>query len=452
MYKLLLLLLVLSLSFSCAYGQDLPLEKRLDELFTKNFTSTYPGCAVLVAKGGQIVYNKAFGSADLELKVPLSSDMVFKLGSITKQFTAVAILQLVEQGKVSLQDSVQKFIPDFPSKEQIITIENLLTHTSGIKDFMQIDYSNPYMERWDFTPKQLIDSFKTYPLEFPPGTKYSYSNSGYFLLGYIIERVSGKSYQTYVQEAILTPLALAHTYFDDPNAIIPYRVKGYRKEKEAFKNADFLSPSIAYAAGSLLSTTEDLFKWHRGVLAYKLIRKETLEKAFTPFRLKSGSEISYGYGWQLMNQGHVKSIEHGGKIYGFTTNAMYYPEQDVFIATLFNYEDALKDDLSRKLSETALGRSLQAEINKSDSETLSSYIGTYTLTTDTKRTIVIQQQGDRLFAKISGQNAFELLFQTVTKFQLKNIKDATGEFIKENGRVEKMIIHQNGQFEWKKTK
>lgn len=177
-----------------SYGQNTQIEKQLDGLLAEQFKQTEPGCEVLVAKEGQVIYKKAFGSADLELNVAIAPDMVFNLASITKQFTAVAILQLVEQYKISLQDSLQKFIADFPSKGHTITIENLLTHTSGIKDYMQINYPNLYMERWDFTPKQLIDSFKNYPLEFEPGTKFSYSNSGYYLLGYIIQKVTGKSY------------------------------------------------------------------------------------------------------------------------------------------------------------------------------------------------------------------------------------------------------------------
>jgi CubicO group peptidase (beta-lactamase class C family) len=227
--KLLLSFLSLVLAFTSCCAQNNRIEKQLDGPLSKQFKPGEPGCAVLVAKHGEIIYKKAFGSADLELNVPLASGMVFKLASITKQFTAIAILQLVEQSKISLQDSVQKFIPDFPPKGYTITIENLLTHTSGIKDYMQIDYHELDMERRDFSPKQLIDSFKNYPLEFEPGTKFSYSNSGYFLLGFIIEKVTGKSYQSYVQDDLLTRLGLSHSYFDGPGMIIPDRVNGYRE-------------------------------------------------------------------------------------------------------------------------------------------------------------------------------------------------------------------------------
>ena len=234
--------LFLLLSLTASYAQDRQLEKGIDELLKKQFSLSQPGCEVLVAKHGQVIYKKAFGSANIELNVPLLPDMVFNLASITKQFTAVAILQLVEQGKISLQDSLQKFIPDFPSKGYTITIENLLTHTSGIPDYLQLDFPNINMERWDFMPKQLIDSFKSYPLQFQPGTRFSYSNSGYYLLGYIIEQVSGKRYQSYIQDNLLKPLGLTHTYFDSAGIIIPNRVNGYWKEGGGSKKCRLLEP------------------------------------------------------------------------------------------------------------------------------------------------------------------------------------------------------------------
>jgi len=316
---------------------------------------------------------------------------------------------------------------------------------------MQINYQTPYMERWDFDPKQLIDSFKNYPLQFEPGTKFSYSNSGYYLLGYIIEKVSGKIYQSYVQDNILTPLALNHTYFDSDGIIIPRRINGYRKDNGDFKNANFWSTTIAYSAGGLLSNIEDLYKWFKGLLAYKILKKETLEKAFTPFTLKNGTKTTYGYGWYIQNLSNVSSIEHSGKMNGFTSNEIYYPQQNVFIAVLFNSEGAPKDEISKDISEIVLGQSLQTGIKISD-DILNSYVGTYSLTTDPNRTLVILKENNRLIANVSKQKSFELLFQTTTKFQLKAVRDMTGEFIQENGNITKILVTQNGQFEWKKIK
>lgn len=440
------------LTITSSYGQDSAIEKQLDGIFARQFKPNEPGCAVLIAKQGRVIYKKAFGSADLELNTEITPDMVFKLASITKQFTAVAILQLVEKGKISLQDSLQKFIPDFPSKGKTITIENLLTHTSGIRDYMQIDYAHSFMERWDFKPKQLIDSFKNYALEFDPGTRFSYSNSGYYLLGYIIEMISGKSYQTYIRDNLLTPLALTYTHFDSAGIIIPGRLHGYRKEGTNFKNADYWSPTIAYSAGGLLSNTGDLFNWFQGLLDDKILKKETLVKAFTRFALKDGSPTTYGYGWYIHDLGAVQSIEHSGKMSGFLSNEVYYPQQDVFIAALFNTQDAPRDEITKDISEIVLGQKLQIEVSKPTDAVSRSYIGTYSLTINPGRTITVSKEGNRFLLKPSGQQTMEILFQSDTKFQIKNVKDLTGEFISERGRVTKIIINQNGRFEWEKIK
>ncbi|HMI79503.1 MAG TPA: serine hydrolase domain-containing protein, partial [Ferruginibacter sp.] len=205
------LLLLSVFLFSASFGQsklEKQLTKTIDELITTQLENISPGCAVLVAKNGKIVYQKAFGTADLELNVPMQPTMIFNIGSITKQFTAVCILQLAEQGKIALTDSLQKYIPAFPSNGHLITIENLLTQTSGITDYLNLDVSIPNPFRIDWTTKQIIDSLKTLPLEFSPNSKFAYSNSNYFLLGHIIEVASGKSYQEYLKQNILTQLGL----------------------------------------------------------------------------------------------------------------------------------------------------------------------------------------------------------------------------------------------------
>jgi CubicO group peptidase (beta-lactamase class C family) len=450
--------LILLFSFYCfippgnilAQKKDQPLTKSLDSLLSARFQPNTPGCALLVAKKGQVVYNKAFGSADLELNVPLKPEMVFKIASVTKQFTAVAILQLMEQDKLSLQDSVQQYIKDFPSKGYKITIENLLTHTSGIRDYMQIDYPEPYMERRDYSPKQLIDSFKNFPLEFEPGVKFNYSNSGYFLLGYIIEKISGKRFQAYVEENLLRPLGLNHTYFDSSNIIIRNRVKGYDKEDNNFRNADYWSMTIAYSAGGLLSTTEDLFKWYTGLSSYKILKKETLEKVFIPFHLKDGTTTGYGYGWFIREANGIRSIRHDGGFSGFHSNEIYFPSEDIFIAVVFNCGCAPKDELSEIISGLALGKSMQKDLSV-DENILDTYTGTYALQPDGQRTIIISKEKDHLVGTVPGEGVYPLLFESDTKFEFKNIAGAKCEFIKENGKVNKFIVSQNGNYEWRKT-
>jgi CubicO group peptidase (beta-lactamase class C family) len=434
-----------------SYGQANQMEKKLDSLLAGYFIPTQPGCEVLVARHGQIIYEKAFGSANLELNVPLRTGMVFNLASITKQFTAVAILQLLEQGKISVYDSLQKFIPDFPTKGHTITIEHLLTHTSGIKDYLQLNFSGQNMERWDFMPKQVIDSFKNYPLNFPPGSRFSYSNSGYFLLGYIIEKVSGKPYQNYIEDNLLKPLGLKNTCFDNDGNIIPGRVNGYRKEGTGFKNTDYWSPTIEYAAGGLISNVDDLLKWHNGLYAYRLLKKETLQKAFTPFRLADGTTTGYGYGWFVKTTNGIQSIEHEGGMPGFKTNEIYYPAEDLFIAILCNCGAVPIDDLSANISVITIGKPLQSDV-KVDPKILDKYEGSYKLSIDTNRTITMQRVNDRLIAVVSPTKKIPLLFLSQTNFQFKNLLGVSGEFVVEEGRVTKFYINQNGRYEWIKTK
>ena len=427
--------------------QDKKLVKTLDQILSDQFKLGNPGCAVLIAKKGQVVYKKAFGNADLELNTDVRPEMIFRVGSITKQFTAIAILQLVEKDKISLQDSIQRFIKDFPSKKTKITIENLLTHTSGITEYTQLDIPDPFIRRKDLSPKEIIDLFKNEPLEFRPGSKFKYSNSNYFLLGYILEVITEKKYQSVIEEHIIKPLGLVNTYYDDFTAIIPNRVKGYKKENERYENADFQSPSIAFAAGSLISNVDDLFKWHQNLQNYKLVKKETLEKAFTPFKLSDGTDSNYGYGWFILDMGGSLSIQHGGNINGFKSNEIYFPKEDVFVTALFNCECAPMEEISQQIALLSIGK-IPDEKGVDLSETiLESYVGKYVMPEDPKRPLVVIKEGKKLFAGIPGEWKAELTALTETKFNIKNIRPAgTIKFVKDfDGRVAKLITTQNGK-------
>lgn len=447
---------------TCTYGQtdqDNQLGKSIDSLVLEQVKPNEPGVAILIAKKGKIVYKKAFGSANLELNVPLEPDMIFQIGSITKQFTAVAILQLVEQGRISLQESVQKYIPDFPFKGYTITIENLLTHTSGIKDFMSINHPGQNVLRWDFTPQQLIDHFKNEPLEFKPCSKYNYTNSGYVLLGRIIEIASGKSYHGYLLENVIQKAGLKNTFFANADTVISKRVSSYTRDRGFYDNADYFSISFGYGCGDLLSTIADLFKWNTALLNGNLIRKETLEKAFTPYKLSDGTNTTYGYGWFIDNVGGVKRIHHEGQIRGFVAEEKYYPADDIFVATIANVKSPEdKTDFSNKryklyedIALLAIGKQLQTSIAVT-SDVLDKYIGVYQLTTAKQRTITISKEGDHLMGELAGQGTTKLIFETNTKFSFEGLTNATCEFVNENGKTTKIIISQGGQFVWQKIK
>jgi len=455
------------LIFTCTFSQikqESELTKITDSLITTQFKQNEPGISVLIAQKGNIVYKKAFGSANVELNVAIQPDMIFRIGSITKQFTAIGVLQLVEQGKVSLQDSIQKYIKDFPSKGNTITIENLLTHTSGIPDYSDADTTkNGYIERYDFTPKQIIKYFDYKPLEFKPGTKYNYSNSGYVLLAYLIEQVTGKTYQQYIKENVIDRAGLKHTLFAHEHTIVPNRVEGYTRDNGFFENREYQTASLAYGCGDLMSTTEDLYLWNKALLNYQLVSKEMLEKAFTPYKLKNGSNTTYGYGWFIDNTFGNKRIHHEGQVSGFSALETYYPEKDVYVSILTNQlsgED--KTDFTDKrfrlfnsIFQLALGKSLEKEVIISDS-LLDEYVGSYSAILNKKDTLKIYKENGKLYADLSNKTGRHMVMQPLseTTFLWPDVMRirTTVEFIKENGKVSKAITTQEKKYEWIKIK
>jgi CubicO group peptidase (beta-lactamase class C family) len=437
--------------------QDKQLAKQLDQLISEKYKTIAPGCVVLVAKKGHVIYQKAFGSANVELDVPMQPEMIFRLGSITKQYTSVAILQLVEQGKISLQDSLQKYVKDYPSKGHTITIENLLTHTSGIKDYQAIEDTTPNAERRDYTPKQGVDFFKNEPLEFEPGTKFKYSNSNYFLLGYIIELITGKNYQAYLDQNIFNAAGLTGTYYNQQEKIIRGRVTGYTKLDTTLENADYLSMTTAYAAGALMANVADVFKWHEALYQQKIIRKDMLDKATVPFRLNNGTFTGYGYGWYLNEINGSKTIEHGGAIDGFRSDEIYLPEEDVFVVTLFNCL-AYKNDwmeLSNEIAGLSSGKPLQRDFKLPDS-VVKKYLGVYRYKADPKINVTfkIYEKGGKLYCDLSNGTGANMVLvpKSETKFVLPDVRRIATfiDFVIENGKVTGAIWIQEDKEEFEK--
>jgi CubicO group peptidase (beta-lactamase class C family) len=449
-HKLFLLFIIFFLLLSNSYAQnssDKEIPKELDSLIAQRYPNVSPGCEILVMKKGDTLYRKAYGLANMELNVPMRPEMIFRIGSITKQYTAVAILQLVEQGKISLQDSIQKFITEFPNKGQTITIGNLLTHTSGISDYGALDFHIPNAIRIDFPTKQIIDSLDQLPLEFTPGSKFSYSNSNYFLLAYIIQEVSGKSYMEYLTENIFEPASLSHTYYDSPTEIIAGRVNGYSKINSKYYNAGYISMSLVFGAGALLSNVDDMYKWHEALYHGKLIKLETLQKAFTPFKLSNGTSSEYGYGWFIKNRNGSKSIEHSGGIDGFQSDEIYFPEQDIFIATLYNSVNEGGSDMSfmaldNDIATLCLGKQLEKSISV-DTEELKKYVGVYESDPQHPAIITLENGQLQMEAKAGGLPKSPLFAKSKNVFFLKVI-DAEIEFAKENNKVTELIVHFNG--------
>jgi len=413
---------------------DEALTKAIDALLKKAYKRTEPGAAVLVARKGRGIFRKAYGMADLELGVPMQPNMVFRLGSITKQFTAVAILMLAEQGKLALSDEITVFLPDYPTHGHKITIEHLLTHTSGIKSYTDMPEWFP-LWRKDLTVQELIDMFKNQPMDFAPGERWKYSNSGYILLGTIIEKASGKPYPQFVQEHIFKPLGMKHSGYDDSARIIPRRVHGYSKGTDSYINAPYLSMTQPYAAGALISSVDDLAIWDKSLYINKLLRPETLQRAFQPYRLADGQSTAYGYGWAITSyEGHT-FVEHGGGINGFLGHALRIPQERIFVAILTNRDSPLPmpDTLALKIAALMIGQPYrEPRAIALDPNMFDAYVGVYQVSD--KPEWMISREGDKLFAQPSGGSRAEIRSISPAEFfvvsdsvtRLKFVRDAAG--------------------------
>ncbi len=404
---------------SAAQLSDAAAGAEFDKILNATYKADGPGVAVLVARKGKIIYQKAVGMAHLELNVPMRTDHVFRIGSVTKQFTAAAILRLVEEGKLSLQDDLTKFLPDYPTQGKKITVEQLLNHTSGIKSYTGMDEWDATVRRKDFTPLELVDYFKNQPMDFEPGADWSYNNSGYILLGYIIEKVSEKTYAEYIDEQFFKPLGMKNSYYGEVRPVIKNRAYGYTEDGSGgYLNADYLSMTQPYAAGSLLSTVEDLYTWTKAVHSGKVIKQESLKKAFTPWILPNGHDTRYGYGWQIGNLLGSPTVEHGGGINGFLSTLMYLPGEDICVAMMTNCNCNAPADPAAKMAAALLGRPFQPTVKPVDAELLTAYTGVYENTNGELRFITVDN--GQLYSQRSGGTKFKLLSSGLDQFFFEN--------------------------------
>jgi CubicO group peptidase (beta-lactamase class C family) len=377
---------------------------RMEEIVQSYVTGKQFMGTVLVAQGDKILLDKGYGYANLEWQIPDAPEAKFRLGSITKQFTAASILLLEERGKLNTDDLVKKYMPDAPAAWDKITIYNVLTHTSGIPSFTDFpDYRST--EATPTTPEKLVARFRDKPLDFQPGEKWKYSNSGYVLLGYLIEKISGKSYQDFVQENIFKPLAMSDSGYDSNTAIIPHRAYGYSPGPNGPHNAGYIDMSIPFSAGSLYSTTHDLLLWEQGLFGGKVLSAASLKKMTTPFK------ENYACGLMVRTVNGHPVIEHGGGIEGFNTQLSYYPDDKLTVVVLANLNGGAPGDIASKLAAVAHGEKVvlaleRKEITVSPS-TLATYVGTYELTPDFS--IVVTLEDGHLMTQATNQPKFPLL-------------------------------------------
>lgn len=383
------------------------LTQQLDSVMRAAFPADAPGAAVIVVRNGDVLLRSGYGMANLELDVAVGPEHVFRIGSVTKQFTGAAILMLEREGKLSLSDPITRFLPDYPLNGREVTVEHLLGHTSGIRSYTGMAAWRP---RWreDLTVAELIEIFQDQPFDFEPGDSWSYNNSGYILLGAIVEQVSGMSYPDFVRTRIFEPLGMTSSHYGGDTPIIPNRVPGYSGGADGVVNTEYLSMTHPYAAGSLLSSVDDLARWDAAISRGELIGAEGWEKAFTPIRLNDGRSTGYGAGWQIGTLGPHGTVEHGGGINGFISHVRRVPEAGIFVAVLANSDQpsANPGEIGLRLAEIALGGIPDVPEVSRTAEQLREYVGVYRISANETR--VISLQDGRLTSQRGPGPQFEI--------------------------------------------
>jgi CubicO group peptidase (beta-lactamase class C family) len=313
------------------------------------------GLSIGVASGDEVLVAEGFGLASVELNVPATANTVYRIGSITKEFTAAAVLILVEDGRIHLDAPLTEYLPDYPIHGCSFTIRQLLQHTSGVPDFTRLP--NYRQERpLDVSRDQVLNRFQNLPLEFQPGEKHRYCNSGYFLLGMVVEQASGKSYREFVENRLFRKLGMRQTYCDSSSTIIPQRAAGYSRWGGALRNAPHIGLSQTVGAGNIASTATDLILWQRGLVTHRLLRTESAQLMTTRGKLNNGKSFNYGFGIRIASLDSHKVIRHGGGISGFRSDLAYYPDSGLTIAVVANCDHANAKKISDRIARYILNK------------------------------------------------------------------------------------------------
>lgn len=393
--------------------------------------------AVLVAKGDAVVFSKGFGAANLEWDIPNTPATVFRIGSLTKQFTAASILLLEERGRLSTSDPIKKHLPDAPTAWDAITLHHLLTHTSGIPNFTSMK-EYPGLRGTSTTVDKTIATFRDKPLDFPGGAKMAYSNSGYLVLGQVIETLSGGSYEAFVQANLFTPLGMTASGYDSNTRIIGRRASGYQLGPGGFVNAGYVHMSVPHAAGALYSTTEDLLKWERGLLGGKLLSPASLRKMLTP------DKGDYAYGVIVRTVNGRRQVWHNGAIDGFNSCMVHYPDSGVTVIVLANVNSPVPDQIVAQLGSIAHGDAVSLASERKEiplPAAAASYAGVYEFAPGITMTITLK--GNQMFAQLTGQGAIEIFAESPAAFFVK-VVDARITF-GGDGATSYLVLHQNGR-------
>lgn len=396
--------------------------------------------AVIVARDGKPILAKGYGMANFEWSIPNTPDTKFRLGSITKQFTGMSVLLLEEQGKLSTGDPISKLVPEVPETWRSVTIHQLLTHTSGIPNFTALpDYTK--LKRTSGGPLETVKVLFDKPLEFDPGTKMKYSNTGYILLGLIIERASGVSYDQFTRKNIFDPLEMKGTGYDWNTALIPKRASGYTDNGRGPKNADFIDMAVPHAAGALYSTVNDFLKWDAALRDGRILKPESYEKYFKP------ALNNYAYGWSVETKNNSLRQQHGGGIDGFATMFIRVPSEKLMVAVFTNVVPNQGGKLADELVRLALGEDVAKPVKRTrvdlPESVLKQYVGEYELSPTFVLTITVED--GQLVTQATNQGKLSVVAESETVFY-PTVVDATLTFQKDDsGKVTGLTLDQNGR-------
>lgn len=430
-----------------------PKEKLADALFESIISEGHPGAAVLVSKDGNTIYKKGFGKANIAGNLSITPAFHFRIGSITKQFTAAAILKLQEEGKISVNDKLSRFLPDYPRGSEV-TIHHLLTHTSGIKSYTdKINFQSVETTLPIESAEKHIASFRDDPYNFNPGDSWSYNNSGYFLLGYIIEKISGMSYAEYLENNFFKPLGMNNTGVHYGGINLENEALGYSFVNGKVEPAPDWEMSWAGGAGALYSTVDDLFLWNEAVFNGKVLSDQSLASAFTPVQLNDGTQAvaRYGYGWMLGDFRGWDNVFHGGGLPGYMSFLVRFPEQNITVAILSNFAPPEKlnpQQAAFDLAQVLFWEDMEEQesfitVADADPSGYQAFAGRYEYPGGAVLEVVVKN--DQLFAQLTGQSQFEIFPRGNDEFFWK-IVDAQVKFVKdEAGMVVKAIHTQGGQ-------
>jgi len=442
------ILVVLFFTFYCVNVVCQVKKEQIDSILNNSVKSDGPGAIIFIKQKGKVLYEKAFGKANIENNVDMSTKNAFNIGSVSKEFTAMSILQLLEKGKLSLEDNVNSYLPNYSKNGDKIKIKHLLSHTSGLKSHTDTIWANTDARKYFDSSKDVLNYFKNDIVQFEAGENYDYCNVNFNLLAFIIEKASGLTYTDYVNENIFKPLGMMNSYIPNEGQLIPNLATGYELKNNEIVYARFHSINQTRGSSSIHTTVEDLSKWYEGLMNSKVISRENLIKAWTPFTLNTGEKSTYGYGFYSDTKFNKTSIFHNGFIFGYSTSDMYFPEDDLLILVVSNISDINVINTNTILFDIA-SSIYKSNIPELTADLLDTYVGTYQIDKGFK--VKIYREGITLFIEFDGQKADILVAETETSFRVKDFP-AKAEFIQASENKEMKILLSNGPEKYEGTK